>query len=153
MGRYKTANKVPAPLTPDDLNADEGSGTDGNGNKVKAPTSINGWQTTDIWSKSHCTAELISCIVQAHGMYSADETVAPAFDKDDEMAMRFVTAAANLRQYVFKIDPIQSLYSAKGIAGNIIPAIATTNAIVAGLQVLQAFHILRVQMEGRAEWD
>lgn len=33
--------------------------------------------------------------------------------------------------------PVQSLYEAKGTAGNIIPAIATTNAIVAGLQVSQ----------------
>lgn len=31
--------------------------------------------------------------------------------------------------------PVQSLYEAKGTAGNIIPAIATTNAIIAGLQV------------------
>jgi ThiF family len=29
------------------------------------------------------------------------------------------------------------------MAGNIIPAIATTNAIVAGVQVLQAFKILK----------
>jgi ubiquitin-like 1-activating enzyme E1 B len=61
--------------------------------------------------------------------------------------MRFVTAAANLRSHVFGIEPLQSVYSAKGIAGNIIPAIATTNAIVAGLQVLQAFHILQAQLE------
>ena len=60
------------------------------------------------------------------------------FDKDDALAMAFVTAAANLRAYVFQI-PMESLYNCKGIAGNIIPAIATTNAIVAGLQVLEAF--------------
>lgn len=60
--------------------------------------------------------------------------------------MRFVTAASNLRSSVFGIDPLQSLYSAKGIAGNIIPAIATTNAICAGLQVLQCFAILRQQV-------
>ncbi len=60
--------------------------------------------------------------------------------------MRFVTAASNLRNHVFDIQPIQSLYSAKGIAGNIIPAIATTNAICAGLQLLQVFHILRAQL-------
>ncbi len=48
--------------------------------------------------------------------------------------MRFVAAAANLRSAVFGI-PLLSLFDAKGIAGNIIPAIATTNAVIAGLQV------------------
>ena len=141
MGRYKTAAKVPAPLTPDDLTPD-----------ADQPTHRDGYDATDIWSKKDCTTELIGCIVEAFKTYQSIQGasgVAPAFDKDDDMAMRFVTAAANLRQYVFKIDPIQSLYSAKGIAGNIIPAIATTNAIVAGLQILQAFHILRVQLEAK----
>jgi len=58
--------------------------------------------------------------------------------------MRFVTAAANLRALSFHI-PTQSLHDAKGIAGNIIPAIATTNAIVAGLQVIEALRLLQQQ--------
>jgi ubiquitin-like 1-activating enzyme E1 B len=64
------------------------------------------------------------------------------FDKDDALAMRLVAAAANLRSRVFSIE-LQSFYDAKGIAGNIIPAIATTNAIVAGIQVEQAIKVLR----------
>jgi ubiquitin-like 1-activating enzyme E1 B len=38
---------------------------------------------------------------------------------------------------------MQSKHDAKGIAGNIIPAIATTNAIIAGIQVMEAIKILR----------
>jgi ubiquitin-like 1-activating enzyme E1 B len=56
------------------------------------------------------------------------------FSKDDPLGLNFVTAATNLRAAVFSI-PLQSLFDVKSIAGNIIPAIATTNAIVAGLQV------------------
>lgn len=37
---------------------------------------------------------------------------------------------------------MSSYHDAKGIAGNIIPAISTTNAIVAGIQVAQAVRIL-----------
>lgn len=33
------------------------------------------------------------------------------------------------------------------MAGNIIPAIATTNAVIAGVVVLRAFHVLRGQFE------
>jgi len=54
--------------------------------------------------------------------------------------MEFVSAASNLRSRVFNI-PLQSLYDAKGVAGNIIPAIASTNAIVASLQVNQHIYI------------
>ncbi|MCO5596857.1 hypothetical protein L7F22_050927 [Adiantum nelumboides] len=63
------------------------------------------------------------------------------FDKDDQLAMEFVTAAANLRACCFDI-PLQSLFEAKGIAGNIVHAIATTNAIISGLIVLEAIKLL-----------
>lgn len=64
------------------------------------------------------------------------------FDKDDEDTLDFVTASANLRSIVFGIET-KSRFDVKQMAGNIIPAIATTNAIVAGLCVLQAFKVLR----------
>jgi ubiquitin-like 1-activating enzyme E1 B len=65
-----------------------------------------------------------------------------AFDKDDEDTLDFVTASANLRSIVFGIET-KSRFDIKQMAGNIIPAIATTNAIVAGLCVLQSFKVLR----------
>jgi len=64
------------------------------------------------------------------------------FDKDDEDTLDFVTASANLRSVIFGIET-KSRFDIKQMAGNIIPAIATTNAIVAGLCVLQSFKILR----------
>ena len=64
------------------------------------------------------------------------------FDKDDEDCLDFVTASANLRSIIFGIDT-KSRFDVKQIAGNIIPAIATTNAIVAGLCVLESFKVLR----------
>ncbi|KAF5443913.1 hypothetical protein F2P56_036429 [Juglans regia] len=64
------------------------------------------------------------------------------FDKDDQLAVEFVTAAANIRASSFGI-PLQSLFEAKGIAGNIVHAIATTNAIIAGLIVIEAIKVLQ----------
>ena len=64
------------------------------------------------------------------------------FDKDDEDTLDFVTAAANFRSYIFGIDT-KSKFDVKQMAGNIIPAIATTNAMTAGLCVLQAFKVLK----------
>ncbi|KAI0070738.1 hypothetical protein K474DRAFT_1669734 [Panus rudis PR-1116 ss-1] len=65
-----------------------------------------------------------------------------SFDKDDDDTLDFVTAAANLRAAAYGI-PGKSRWEVKEMAGNIIPAIATTNAIISGLIVLQAFHLLR----------
>lgn len=65
-----------------------------------------------------------------------------SFDKDDQLAVEFVTAAANIRASSFGI-PLHSLFETKGIAGNIVHAVATTNAIIAGLIVIEAIKVLK----------
>lgn len=138
MDRYKTAKTVPTALDPALIDTSV---------SLEAPTKRPSYKTTDVWSPADCIAEFISCLADT------DDHPTPlleSFDKDDMLAMRLVTAGSNLRSSIFGIGPLQSFYSAKGIAGNIVPAIATTNAIVAGLQVLQVFHILQEQLvEGR----
>lgn len=64
------------------------------------------------------------------------------FDKDDEDTLDFVASSANIRAIIFGIET-KSRFDIKEMAGNIIPAIATTNAIVAGLCVLQSFKVLK----------
>lgn len=64
-----------------------------------------------------------------------------SFDKDDDDALAFVVAASNLRAAAYGV-PLQSPFAVKGIAGNIIHAIATTNAVVGGMSVLQALRII-----------
>ncbi|XP_042352344.1 SUMO-activating enzyme subunit 2 isoform X1 [Plectropomus leopardus] len=68
------------------------------------------------------------------------------WDKDDPPAMDFVTAAANLRMHIFSMNT-KSRFDVKSMAGNIIPAIATTNAVIAGLIVLEGLKILSGELE------
>ncbi|KAK5651209.1 hypothetical protein OQA88_12716 [Cercophora sp. LCS_1] len=72
---------------------------------------------------------------------AAQEDAVITFDKDDEDTLDFVAASANIRSTLFGIDR-KSKFDIKQMAGNIIPAIATTNAIVAGLCVLESFKVL-----------
>lgn len=67
------------------------------------------------------------------------------FDKDDVDTLDFVAASANLRSHIFGIET-RSKFDIKQMAGNIIPAIATTNAMTASLCVLQAFKVLRDEL-------
>ncbi|KAL4063733.1 hypothetical protein J3A83DRAFT_4104531 [Scleroderma citrinum] len=71
---------------------------------------------------------------------AGEETI--SFDKDDDDTLDFVTAASNLRSAAYYIER-KTRWEVKEMAGNIIPAIATTNAIISGLIVLQALHLLR----------
>ncbi|KAK2736460.1 E1 ubiquitin-activating protein uba2 [Onygenales sp. PD_40] len=64
------------------------------------------------------------------------------FDKDDVDTLDFVSASANIRSHVFGIGA-KSKFEIKQMAGNIIPAIATTNAMTAAVCVLQAFKVMR----------
>lgn len=73
-----------------------------------------------------------------------------SFDKDDEDTLDFVAASANIRSTLFGIER-KSRFDIKQMAGNIIPAIATTNAVVAGLCVLQSMKILKGDYEQSKE--
>lgn len=63
------------------------------------------------------------------------------FEKDDDEIMDFITAATNLRAHIFGIKPLQSRFQIKEMAGNIIPAIATTNAVIAGFMTLNVVRL------------
>ncbi len=76
----------------------------------------------------------------------SDEIGSMEFDKDDIDAMIFVAAAANVRMHCYHI-PLISEFMAKGIAGNIIHAIATTNAIAAGYSVKSAINLFKYAIQ------
>ncbi|EGR30664.1 ubiquitin-activating enzyme e1, putative [Ichthyophthirius multifiliis] len=59
------------------------------------------------------------------------------FEKDDDICIKFITAATNLRCIVFNL-PLQTQFQVKEIAGNIVPAIASTNSIVSAIQISEA---------------
>ncbi|XP_055985491.1 ubiquitin-like modifier-activating enzyme 7 [Sorex fumeus] len=63
------------------------------------------------------------------------------FDKDSNFHVDFVTAAASLRAQNYKIQPTNQAQS-KQILGQIIPAIATTTAAVAGLLGLELYKLV-----------
>lgn len=69
-----------------------------------------------------------------------------SFDKDDVDTLDFVAATSNIRAHIFGIDR-KTRFDIKQMAGNIIAAIATTNAIIAGVCVLQSFKILRNDLQ------
>ena len=73
-----------------------------------------------------------------------------AFDKDDALAVDFVAAVSTLRSANYGIPP-QSPFDVKGVAGNIVHAVATTNAIVGGLIVLEAMKILRKKKDAKGD--
>ncbi|XP_072394210.1 SUMO-activating enzyme subunit 2 [Diabrotica undecimpunctata] len=92
-----------------------------------------------VWSISKCAKVFESTVSILKKDLSNKSFL--VWDKDDQPGMDFVTACANVRAHIFSI-PTKSRFEIKSIAGNIIPAIATANAIIAGLVVLHAFRVL-----------
>nr|CCC90642.1 putative ubiquitin-activating enzyme e1 [Trypanosoma congolense IL3000] len=65
-----------------------------------------------------------------------------AFRKEDDDTIDFVAAVSNIRATMFHIFPQQSVEEIRTVAGKIVPAVATTNAIVAAGVVQQALRVL-----------
>lgn len=65
----------------------------------------------------------------------------PKFDKENKDMVNFIFACSLLRAENYKIKS-ESRFKIKEIAGSIIPAIASTNAIIASLQTIEAIKVL-----------
>lgn len=99
-----------------------------------------------MWSLRKCAETFLSVFSQLQKISeklseNSDENPGLSWDKDEPLHLDFVVAASNLRSHQYGI-PMQSKFAIKSDAGNIIPAIATTNAIIAGLIVIEATKIL-----------
>ena len=112
-----------------------------------------------LWTIADCARIFIESFIQSLKLHSKEIGLVK-FDKDDDCALNFVCAATNLRTYNYLppyagINKLEflSLFDVKEKAGNIIPAIASTNAIVAGIQVIESVKILENRIQDlRAIW-
>lgn len=117
--------------------------------KPQQPETADGFvrQYHKIWSLAECATAFADCLKKLKtNLEKLEDGDSLVWDKDDQPAMDFVAACANIRGYIFEIGR-KSRFEIKSMAGNIIPAIATTNAITAGVVVLQTFKVLQNQLD------
>jgi len=133
----KTLWKERRPPQPQDFDNLEGKGEEVDKKKMRDQR---------VWSAHECAEVFASCLSALKtDLQSRGDGGVLVWDKDDVNAMDFVSCVANIRAHVFGI-PMKSRFDFKSMAGNIIPAIATTNAVIAGLIVMEALKILAGQI-------
>lgn len=125
---WKTRAK-PVALTPKQLQESEQLGD------------VNHLNLNEIWDLETQIAKFTQITSKLMDRYNTESAI--DFDKDDQDTLEFVATAANIRAHIFHI-PVKSVFDIKQIAGNIIPAIATTNAIIAGLSSLMSLRVLNL---------
>ncbi|XP_029464238.1 SUMO-activating enzyme subunit 2 isoform X2 [Rhinatrema bivittatum] len=142
MDKLWKKRKPPVPLDWSEMQNKENSSAE----KQNEPSlaGLKDQKVLDVKSYAHLFSKSVQTLrVQISEKGDGAELV---WDKDDPPAMDFVTAAANLRMHIFSMN-MKSRFDIKSMAGNIIPAIATTNAVIAGLIVLEGLKILSGNIE------
>lgn len=124
---------MPSPLIYENIVQD--AGTSGG-------ESANGYSLGNqkLWSLKECVNVFSDTV---HKLYKRLQASGyQNWDKDDDVALNFVVASSNLRSKCFNIER-KSPFDVKSLAGNIIPAISSTNSIIGGILVLQAIRLLK----------
>eukprot|EP00871_Galdieria_phlegrea_P005560 jgi/Galph1/6004/GphlegSOOS_G4655.1 len=75
-----------------------------------------------------CTEQLLDKWIESKSVFN--------FDESETVSMAFITATATLRAKCFGIEA-KNCFEVKGIAARIVPALATTNAVIGGIVVFQ----------------
>lgn len=101
-----------------------------------SPSSENGF---GLWTLKRCVEVFSDTVGKLHKRSVSRDLY---WDKDDEIDLNFVVAASNLRSECFNIER-KSPFDVKSLAGNIVPAISSTNSVIGGLLVLQAIRLLK----------
>ncbi|CAH1725596.1 unnamed protein product [Aphis gossypii] len=101
---------------------------------------------SEVLTLEQCKSMFLACIVSIKQKLDICQNKCLVWDKDDDDFMNFVVSSSNIRSAIFNI-PLKSHFDIKSLAGNIIPAIATANAIIAGQIVIHALRILSGKYE------
>ncbi|KAE9527344.1 hypothetical protein AGLY_013042 [Aphis glycines] len=101
---------------------------------------------SEVLTLEQCKSMFLDCIVSIKQKLDICQNKSLVWDKDDDDFMNFVVSSSNIRSAIFNI-PLKSHFDIKSLAGNIIPAIATANAIIAGQIVIHALRILSGKYE------
>ena len=103
-----------------------------------------------VWTVSENASVFVRCIEEMWNEENRISIGSYEFDKDNRTALDFVIAASNLRASVFSMK-LESPFGVKQIAGNIVHAIATTNAMAAGLEMMEILKIVTIGPENKEE--
>ncbi|SCN63484.1 SUMO-activating enzyme subunit 2, putative [Plasmodium chabaudi adami] len=119
-----------------------GSNSKTNDNKICENNSIQ-LSSQNIWDKEKCIEMYVSTFNKLYKYLNIKKETEEylIFDKDDDDCINFITSLSNLRMINFSIKQ-KSKFDIQSIAGNIIPAISSTNAIVAAFQAVQLVHVI-----------